>query len=233
MSLFNFCSVGIPHKEAAVGCCDEVHPLAKSIGAVNTIIRRPIDGKLIGYNTDCEASITAIEDAMRGRQGVNGEALHTSPIAGKVFVLVGAGGAGRALAYGAKSRGARVVIFNRDYERAKSLAHAVSGEALPYEWLDRFNPESRMILANASSVGMEPNSNESPITKDALRAYEVVFDAVYTPRNTRLLQEASEAGAIVVSGVEMFIRQALGQFRLFTGGLAPEEFMRNLILEQF
>ncbi|XP_061342553.1 bifunctional 3-dehydroquinate dehydratase/shikimate dehydrogenase, chloroplastic-like [Gastrolobium bilobum] len=226
-------SVGIPHKEAAISCCDEVHPLAKSIGAVNTIIRRPNDGKLIGYNTDCEASITAIEDALRGRKHVNGEASHTSPIAGKVFVLVGAGGAGRALAYGAKSRGARVVIFNRNYERAKALAHAVSGEALPYEFLDRFSPESRMILANASSVGMEPNSNESPITKGALRSYELVFDAVYTPRNTRLLQEASEAGAIVVSGVEMFIRQALGQFRLFTGGLAPEDFMRKLILEKF
>ncbi|XP_027367994.1 bifunctional 3-dehydroquinate dehydratase/shikimate dehydrogenase, chloroplastic-like [Abrus precatorius] len=226
-------SVGIPHKEAAVDCCDEVHPLAKSIGAVNTIIRRPVDGKLIGYNTDCDASITAIEDAMRERQGINGEASHRSPIAGKIFVLIGAGGAGRALAYGAKSKGARVVIFNRNYERARALAHAMSGEALPYEYLDTFSPESRMILANASSVGMEPNSNESPIIKDALRSYELVFDAVYTPRNTRLLQEASEVGAIVVSGVEMFIRQALDQFRLFTGGLAPEDFMRKLILENF
>ncbi|KAK7277708.1 hypothetical protein RJT34_22723 [Clitoria ternatea] len=226
-------SVGIPYKEAAVDCCDEVHPLAKSIGAVNTIIRRPADGKLIGYNTDSEASITAIEDAMRGRQGVNGEASLISPIAGKVFVLIGAGGAGRAIAYGAKSRGARVVIFNRDYERAKALAHAVSGEALPYEYLNTFSTESKMILANASSVGMEPNSDETPITKGALRSYELVFDAVYTPRNTRLLQEAFEAGALVVSGVEMFIRQALDQFKLFTGGLAPEAFIRELILEKF
>ncbi|XP_057744266.1 bifunctional 3-dehydroquinate dehydratase/shikimate dehydrogenase, chloroplastic-like [Arachis stenosperma] len=226
-------SVGIPHKEAAINCCDEVHPLAKSIGAVNTIIRRPIDGKLIGYNTDCEACITAIEDAMRGRKYVNGKDPESSPLAEKIFVLVGAGGAGRALAYGAKSRGARVVIFNRNFERAKALAHAVSGEALPYEDLDRFSPQNNMILANASSVGMEPKSNETPIAKGALKAYEVVFDAVYTPRNTRLLQEAAESGAIVVSGVEMFIRQALGQFRLFTDGLAPEAFMRKLILEQF
>ncbi|KAI8570788.1 hypothetical protein RHMOL_Rhmol01G0064200 [Rhododendron molle] len=108
-------SVGIPHKEAAVECCDEVDPLAKSIGAVNTIIRRPTDEKLVGFNTDCEASITAIEDALIERQVANGEASHTSPIAGKVFVLVGAEGAGRALAFGAKSRGARVVIFNRNF----------------------------------------------------------------------------------------------------------------------
>ncbi|KAL5793050.1 hypothetical protein ACOSP7_001644 [Xanthoceras sorbifolium] len=226
-------SVGIPHKEAAVACCDEVHPLAKSIGAVNTIIRRPIDGKLIGYNTDCEASICAIEDALRERQVSNGVASHTSLLAGKTFVLVGAGGAGRALAFGAKSRGARVVIFNRDYERAKALAHAISGEALPYQLLHEYCPENGMIFANASAIGMEPNSNQTPISKDALKAYELVFDAVYTPRNTRLLREAAEVGAIVVSGVEMFIRQALGQFRLFTGGLAPEDFMRKLVLEQF
>ncbi|XWS46730.1 hypothetical protein CRYUN_Cryun14cG0093100 [Craigia yunnanensis] len=227
-------SVGIPHKEAAVTCCDEVHPLAKSIGAVNTIVRRPMDGKLIGYNTDCEASISAIEDALRERRVSNNGSPHsTSPISGRIFALVGAGGAGRALAFGAKSKGARIVIFNRNYERAKALADAVSGEALPYECLENFCPEKGMILANASAVGMEPNPHQSPVSKEALRAYDLVFDAVYTPRNTRLLKEAAEVGATVVSGVEMFVRQALGQFRLFTGGLAPEDFMRKLVLEQF
>ncbi|KAF4382891.1 hypothetical protein G4B88_021674 [Cannabis sativa] len=176
-------SVGIPHKEEVVKCCDEVHPLAKSIGAVNTIVRRPSDGKLIGYNTDSEACITAIEDALR--------------------------------------------------ERAKALALAVSGEALPSEVLDSFCPEKGMIFANASSIGMEPYINESPISKAALGAYDLVFDAVYTPKNTRLLQEAAEVGAVVVSGVEMFIRQAIGQFSLFTGGPAPEDVMRKLVQEQF
>lgn len=93
--------------------CDEVHPLAQSIAAANTIIRRPKDGKLIGYNTDCKASITAIENAMTGGYR-NGDAL-SSPLNGRLFVLVGAGGAGRALAFGAKVRGARVVIFDIDY----------------------------------------------------------------------------------------------------------------------
>uniref|UniRef100_A0A803NQE1 Shikimate dehydrogenase n=1 Tax=Cannabis sativa TaxID=3483 RepID=A0A803NQE1_CANSA len=227
-------SVGIPHKEEVVKCCDEVHPLAKSIGAVNTIVRRPSDGKLIGYNTDSEACITAIEDALREREVANGVVPHaSSPISGKLFVLVGAGGAGRALAFGAKDRGARVVIFNRNYERAKALALAVSGEALPSEVLDSFCPEKGMIFANASSIGMEPYTNESPISKAALGAYDLVFDAVYTPKNTRLLQEAAEVGAVVVSGVEMFIRQAIGQFSLFTGGPAPEDVMRKLVQEQF
>ncbi|XP_057782428.1 bifunctional 3-dehydroquinate dehydratase/shikimate dehydrogenase, chloroplastic-like isoform X2 [Salvia miltiorrhiza] len=223
-------SVGIPHKETAVSCCDEVDPLALLIGAVNTIIRRPSDGLLVGYNTDCEACITAIEDAFRQRHNVNG---HVSPISGRLFVLIGAGGAGRAMAFGARSRGARVVIFNRSFERAKALAAAVSGEALPYECLNEFRPEKGMILANSSAIGMDPNPQQTPICKAALTSYELVFDAVYTPRNTRLLQEAAEVGAIVVSGVEMFIRQALGQFKLFTNGLAPEEFMRKIVLDQF
>nr|GMD13031.1 bifunctional 3-dehydroquinate dehydratase/shikimate dehydrogenase, chloroplastic-like [Ipomoea batatas] len=226
-------SVGIPHKEAAVGCCDEVNPLAKSIGAVNTIIRRPSDGKLIGYNTDCEACLTAIEDTLRERQITNGHASEGSPIAGKLFVLVGAGGAGRAMAFSAKSRGARVVIFNRNYERAKALAIAVSGEAFPFECINEFSPETGMILANSSAIGMQPRIDQTPVCKEALKSYDLVFDAVYTPRNTRLLQEAAEVGAAVVSGVEMFIRQALGQFKLFTDGLAPEDFMRKIVLEQF
>ncbi|KAI3773117.1 hypothetical protein L6452_04316 [Arctium lappa] len=226
-------SIGLPHKEAAVACCDEVDPLAKSIGAVNTIVRRPADGKLVGYNTDCDACITAIEDALRERQVSNGEVPNVSPIAGRLFVLVGAGGAGRALAFGARSKGARVVIFNRNFERGESLARAVSGEALPINHLDAFCPESGMILANCSAIGMEPDVHLTPVSKENLRSYDLVFDAVYTPRNTRLLQEAVEIGVTVVSGVEMFIRQALGQFKLFTNGLAPEDFMRKVVLEQF
>ncbi|XP_057857753.1 bifunctional 3-dehydroquinate dehydratase/shikimate dehydrogenase, chloroplastic isoform X2 [Cryptomeria japonica] len=109
-------SVGIPHKEAAVKCCDEVQPLAKSIGAVNTIVRRKSDGKLVGYNTDCEGAISAIEDGLRGESGYKSSE-SSSPLAGKLFVLVGAGGAGRALAFGAKQRGARVVITNRNFEQ--------------------------------------------------------------------------------------------------------------------
>lgn len=226
-------SIGLPHKEAAVACCDEVDPLAKSIGAVNTIIRRPTDGKLVGYNTDCDACITAIEDALQERQTSNGEVKNVSPIAGRLFVLVGAGGAGRALAFGAKSKGARVVIFNRNLERAQCLARAVSGEALPIEQLETYCPENGMILANCSAIGMEPDVHLTPVSKEHLSSYDLVFDAVYTPRNTRLLQEAAEVGVTTVSGVEMFIRQALGQFKLFTNGLAPEDFMRKVVLEQF
>ncbi|KAJ0753277.1 putative 3-dehydroquinate dehydratase, Shikimate dehydrogenase (NADP(+)) [Helianthus annuus] len=226
-------SVGIPYKEAVMEFCDEVHPLAQSIGAVNTIVKRHSDGKLIGYNTDCEASITAIEDALKARGLVNGEASLPSPLTGKQFVLAGAGGAGRALSFGAKIRGARVVVFDIDYDRAKSLALAVSGEARPFEELANFKPEKGAVLANATPIGMHPNKNRIPVPEETLRDYSVVFDAVYTPRKTTLLTDAEAAGAIIVSGVEMFLRQAVGQFNLFTGGKAPEEFMRDIVLSKF
>lgn len=225
-------SVGIPHKEAAAKCCDEIEPLAQSIGAVNTLVRRQSDGKLIGYNTDCEGAISAIEDGFRGEASYK-RSDSGSPLAGKLFVLVGAGGAGRALAFGAKQRGARVVIANRNYERAKNLAKAVGGDAISMEELENYCPETGMVLANTSAIGMQPNVNATPLSKEALEPYSLVFDAVYTPRETRLLKEAKEAGKIVVSGLEMFIRQAIGQYQLFTGNTAPAELMRSIVIRDF
>ncbi|KAL5712828.1 hypothetical protein ACHQM5_014957 [Ranunculus cassubicifolius] len=225
-------SVGFPYKEAITSFCDELHPLAQAIGAVNTIIRRPSDGKLIGYNTDCEASITAIEDALL-IGSPNEKAPCISPLNGKQFVLAGAGGAGRALAFGARSRGARIIVFDIDYERAKSLAHSVSGEARSFDDIVNMHPEEGAILANATPIGMHPNTDRIPVSAESLGVYQLVFDSVYTPRKTRLLKEAEAAGAIVVSGVEMFLRQAMGQSILFTGQKAPEDFMRDIILTKF
>lgn len=148
-------------------------------------------------------------------------------------MLAGAGGAGRALAFGAKSRGARVVIFDIDFERAKSLASDVMGEARPFEDILNFQPEKGAILANATPLGMHPNTDRVPVSEETLRDYQLVFDAVYTPRKTRLLKDAEAAGAIIVSGVEMFLRQAIGQFNLFTGKEAPKEFMREIVLAKF
>eukprot|EP01018_Ginkgo_biloba_P017350 Gb_24244 [translate_table: standard] len=223
-------SITIPHKEAALECCDEVDPVARSIGAVNTIVRRQSDGKLIGYNTDYGSAISAIEDVLKGKIN-SGDCTNNSPLSGRLFLVVGAGGAGKALAFGAKQKGARVVIANRNYERAKALASLVGGEAIPLDKLDSFCPEAGMILANTTSMGMHPNVNQTPVSKEALAAYSVVFDAVYTPKWTRLLQEAQEVGASVVSGMEMFIRQAMEQFELFTGCRAPEKLMREIVMK--
>ncbi|XP_011042290.1 PREDICTED: bifunctional 3-dehydroquinate dehydratase/shikimate dehydrogenase, chloroplastic-like [Populus euphratica] len=133
------------------------------------------------YNTDCEGSITAIEDALRGTditssitKCVNGRSLN-SPLAGKQFVVVGAGGAGRAIAVGAKSRGARVIIFDIDLERAKSLARAVSGEAQHFESLAHFQPENGAILANATPIGMHPSTDRIPAAEVLSASYSLHF----------------------------------------------------------
>ncbi|KAG8483253.1 hypothetical protein CXB51_022269 [Gossypium anomalum] len=215
-------SCTIPHKETAVKCCDEVDPVAKSIGAVNCIIRRQSDGKLFGYNTDYIGAISAIEDGLQARYNMSSAA--GSPLAGKLFVVIGAGGAGKALAYGAKQKGARVVIANRTYERAQELADVIGGDALSLDDLARFHPEDGMILANTTSIGMQPNIDQTPMPKDALKYYSLVFDAVYTPKITRLLREAEETGATIVSGLEMFVGQAYEQFERFTG-LPVDEFI--------
>ncbi|CAN6329281.1 unnamed protein product [Urochloa humidicola] len=214
-------SCTIPHKEAAVRCCDEVDPIARDIGAVNTMVRRS-DGKLVGYNTDYVGAISAIEDGIRDPS--------TSPLAGRLFVVIGAGGAGKALAYGAKEKGARVVIANRTFARAQELANLIGGPALTLAELENYHPEEGMILANTTAIGMHPNVNETPLSKQALKSYAVVFDAVYTPKDTRLLREAAECGATVVSGLEMFIRQAMGQFEHFTGMPAPDRLVRDIVL---
>ncbi|KAJ7980194.1 Bifunctional 3-dehydroquinate dehydratase/shikimate dehydrogenase, chloroplastic [Quillaja saponaria] len=218
-------SVTIPHKETALKCCDEVDPVAKLIGAVNCIIRRSADGKLIGYNTDYYGAISAIEDGLRGKH--NSGSITGSPLAGRLFVVIGAGGAGKALAFGAREKGARVVIANRTYERARELANTVGGDALALADLDNYHPEDGMILANTTSIGMQPKVDETPISKHALGSYSLVFDAVYTPKMTKLLKEAEESGATIVTGLEMFIGQAFEQYEHFTGLPAPKEIFRN------
>ncbi|PUZ67312.1 hypothetical protein GQ55_3G424800 [Panicum hallii var. hallii] len=220
-------SCTMPHKETAVRCCDDLDPIARDIGAINTIIRRP-DGKLVGYNTDYVGAIAAIEDAIRASQPTDPT---TSPLARRLFVVMGAGGAAKAVAYGAKEKGARVVIANRTFARAQELANLIGGTALTLSELENYHPEEGMILANATSVGMFPNVNDTPLSKKALRNYSIVFDAVYIPKETRLLREAAECGATVVDGLDMLVRLVMVQFGLFTGGMpAPQRLMREAIL---
>jgi len=218
-------SVTIPHKEAALECADEVDPLAAEIGAVNTLVRGE-DGKLRGYNTDCAAAIRAIE------LGLGADPTSADSLAGLTVVVVGAGGAGRAVAFGAKAKGASVVVANRSIGRAEELAAAVGGgtEALTLADLAAKDGAYGDILANTTSVGMAPDVDATPVPKEALAGYRLVFDAIYTPLETRLLREAKAQGAGTASGLEMFVGQAAEQFTLFTGMEAPEELMRETVL---
>ncbi|XP_068341356.1 bifunctional 3-dehydroquinate dehydratase/shikimate dehydrogenase, chloroplastic-like isoform X1 [Pyrus communis] len=220
-------SYTIPHKEAGLKCCDEIDPHAKEIGAINCMIRNPADGKLKGYNVDYLGAIAAIEEGLRALNGSsNGSG---SPLAGKLFVVMGAGAAGTALAYGGKQKGARVVVANRTYDKAKALANKVGGEAITLAELETFHPEDGMVLANATSVGMEPRIDQTPLSKNALKNYSLVFDAIYTPTWTRLLQEAQECGAAVAFGTEMFLNQAFVQVEKFSGSPAPKHLIRDVL----
>ncbi|XP_021817405.1 bifunctional 3-dehydroquinate dehydratase/shikimate dehydrogenase, chloroplastic-like isoform X1 [Prunus avium] len=220
-------SFTIPHKEAGLKCCDEIDPKAKEIGAVNCMIRRPTDGKLIGYNVDSLGAIAAIEEGLRALNGSSNTS--GSLLAGKLFVVMGAGGAGKALAYGGKEKGARVVVANRTYDKAKALANKVGGEAITLAELENFHPEDGMVLANTTSVGMKPRTDQTPISKKALKHYSLVFDAIYTPKWTRLLQEAQESGAAVVFGTEMLLNQAFVQIENFSGVPAPKQLIRDVL----
>ncbi|KAI6692533.1 hypothetical protein NL676_020243 [Syzygium grande] len=219
------CSCTIPHKEVALKCMDEIDPIAKKIGAINNIVRRP-DGTLTAFNTDYIGAIDAIEDGLRE---LNGVSPGITPLAGKLFVVLGAGGAGKSLAYGAAQKGARVVVANRTFERAKELAEKVGGQAMTLAEVENFHPEEGMVLANTTSVGMKPKIDETPMAKHALKHYCLVFDAIYTPKDTRLLREARETGAVIVYGTEMLIRQGFEQYKNFTGLPAPEELFRTLM----
>lgn len=221
-------SVTIPHKGAALAGAAGADGVAAAIGAANTLVRQG-DGSWRAYNTDWSAAIAAIERGLGGT-GAAADA-DASPLRGKTVVVLGAGGAGRALAFGAASRGAQVVIANRSVARAEELAAAL-GPATRGVSLDAVasGAVGGDVLANTTSVGMHPDEEATPVPAAVLSSYDLVFDAVYTPLHTRLLRDAAAAGCATVTGDEMFVGQAADQFRLFTGLEAPVEQMRRVVL---
>lgn len=221
-----FCgfSVTIPHKLDAINAVDHVDPTARRIGAINTVVRRS-DGSLAGYNTDWVAAMDAIEHALPDRS-----------LLGKRVLCIGAGGAGRALAFGALARGAtHLLVVNRSPQRAVALAEDLGVDRAVGMSLDHFFEADNLdydVIMNSTSVGMHPNVGETPIPREKLRSKPLVFDAVYNPLETRLLKEAKAAGCVIVSGLEMFVRQAAEQFRLWHPGVEPPiVLMRQVVLD--
>ena len=207
-------SVTIPYKEAALGLMDEADELARRVGAVNTV--KLSEGRRYGCNTDVSAAVRSVE-AAAARAGLG-------PLGALDVLLVGAGGAARAIAYGLHGRVGRLSIANRTAERGQRLAKELDAD--PYG-LDEVADLAPDVLINATSVGMWPGVNECPVPDGALRAGMVVFDSVYNPIRTELLKRAEAAGATVASGVDWFVNQAAAQFELWTGQGAPREVMRR------
>ncbi len=212
-------SVTIPHKEAISKFLTKVDPAVKGIGAVNTVLFK--GEEVLGYNTDYKAAMDCLEHALGGAV-LPGQ---TSPLQDKKVLVLGAGGVSRAVMYGLQRRGAKVTIASRTKQRAQYLADTFGGKCI--EWAARHVPAD--IIVNCTPVGMHPNVDESPFNKSNLKPTMVVFDTVYNPESTLLLKEARSHGCRVVTGVEMFIRQAALQFLLFTGQEASEPLMRETL----
>jgi shikimate dehydrogenase len=210
-------NVTIPHKISIIPLLDEVDSLAEKIGAVNTV--KNVDGKLVGYNTDGEGALKALEE--------NGVSLKN-----KKIVLVGAGGASKALAFTFANYAEELIILNRTEEKAINLAASISKNyGLKVKGL-RLNEENLAlelkdadILVNTTSVGMYPNIKETPIPKKLIKPGMVVFDIVYKPLKTRLLRDAKLKGAKVVDGLAMLVYQAVKAFEIWTGLHPPVNVM--------
>jgi len=218
-------SVTIPHKRAIIPAMDTLDDLVTKVGALNTVVNR--DGKLFGTNTDVPAALRALENALPTDLSQRTE--QKSPLAGRRVLLLGAGGAARALAFGLCARNANVTLANRTHERGEKLAQEVGCDCCR---LDDISSRNAEILINTTSVGMHPNADATPAPKEALRPGMVVFDAVYNPPETRLLREAGEIGCKTVTGIAWFIHQAAAQFEIWTGQLAPRDIMERVLRER-
>jgi len=213
-------NVTIPHKETIIPLLDDVTKLARTIGAVNTVVNQ--DGELIGYNTDGPGFIESLkEDANFEPEG-------------KKAVILGAGGASRAVATMLAEAGAlSLLISDIIEEKAKELAEYTDGlTKTKCSWTKADSPLLRTeiqqadLLVNTTPLGMHPDVNKSPLPeKLKLPKTLLVYDLVYNPAETKLLKTARAAGCKAVSGLGMLIRQGALAFTVFTGEEAPVETM--------
>lgn len=208
-------SVTIPHKETIAARLTELDGAVKNLRACNTVIFR--DGQTLGYNTDYRAAMDSLAEALDPQGGARPD------LKNKTALVLGAGGAAKAVAYGLVRRGADVAIASRTRDQADKLAASLGCRAI--DWSTRHNGWVD-ILVNCTPVGMHPEVDETPFDKHYLKPSMLVFDTVYNPENTLLVKEARQRSAAVITGVDMFVRQAALQFKLFTGQDAPEDVMR-------
>jgi 3-dehydroquinate dehydratase/shikimate dehydrogenase len=223
-------SVTIPHKQNALKYLQEqnaqIDPLAERIGAVNTIAIDRAGGAatLRGTSTD----YAAILDSITERLGITRPDLKDYRVA-----VLGAGGTGRTAVAALAHYGATVVVYNRTRERADALAEEFNGKTgkVVAADLDKLCKSCCQVFINTTSVGMHPNVDQSPLGSQAVpfAPETLVFDTVYNPMETRFLQQARAAGAKTIGGVEMFVRQAAGQFEMWTGKVAPVAVMREVV----
>ena len=206
-------SVTVPHKTAVIPLLDELAPVAREVGAVNTVVIA--DDRLIGYNTDVQGAIKPLEK---------------EPLQGESCAVIGAGGAARAVVYGLIKRGARVTVFARAPVKASALGERSSVSVLP---LEAFSESDAAIVINTTPVGMRGyHEGSSPVPRESLHGRRIAYDLVYNPLDTQFLIDACAEGCRTISGAEMLLAQAVLQFKLWTDQEAPIDAMRQAMLDR-
>ena len=215
-------TITIPYKLEILSYLDEIDPLAKIIGAVNTV--RIQDGKLKGFNTDGEGFVRGLE--------VDGGLI----IADQTFLVIGAGGVSRAImTVLASRRPKKIYLANRTVEKAEEICEKLNREVcpccvpLPLDCnLEPFAAEST-VLINATNIGMPPMEGKSPVDLSLLRPDLFVADVIYNPRRTLLLETAEKMGCRVVNGQSLLLHQGKIAFQIWTGKEAPVDVMARAV----
>lgn len=206
-------SVTIPFKQSVIEYLDKVSESALKIGAVNTITNK--DGVLEGDNTDWKGFLKSLKE-------------HTN-IKGKKVLVIGAGGAARAVCYAIRIEGGDLFITNRTESKGIDLAKDFDGTFIKKEDLASLAPE---IIVNTTSVGMLPNIDESPVDIDVFQNKGIAFDIVYNPVETKFLRLAKKKGFKTVSGIGMFVYQGAEQFAGWTGKAFPSQLIKEKIFKE-
>ena len=203
------CSVSMPFKEKVIPFLDRLDPLAKKIGAVNTIVND--NGQLIGYNTD----VIAVEKSLKPLQIKND----------KDIIIFGAGGVSRAILVALKNLKLKnITVANRTTRKGERLAKEFNVNFI--QWSKRENIKADVVI-NATSIGMVPNIFSSPISKKKIKNSQIVMDVVVTPPKTKLIKIANKQGKITVDGLKLSLYQAFTQFKLYTGRNPPIQVMQK------
>ena len=223
---FRGMSVTIPHKVSVIKHLDDVAEVDRGIGSVNTVVND--GGRLKGFGSDGPGALQALRDA-----GVN--------LAGKRVTILGSGGAARAIAFTLATQGrvAGLSLLGVIAPELKTLTRdllrktgaRVTGAMLDDATLAASIGESQ-VLIHCTPVGMHPNTKASVVPKALLHRDLAVMDIVYNPLQTKLLSDAAARGLKTISGIEMFVNQAVIQFEMWTGKKAPRAVMRAVVLEQ-
>ena len=213
-------SVTIPHKEGAAALATKPDEIVAQTHAANTLIRLP-EGGFAAANTDYQAVLDALTENLPPAEDGTAGTLN-----GKMVLLLGAGGVARSVAHALKKAGCVITISNRSPEKAHTLAGEI--ESRVRDWMGR-HVATCDILINATSVGMHPNVDDTPLHAGFLQPGMTVFDLVYNPESTVLVKDARARECRVVTGVELFVRQAARQFELFTGKAANLDQMRQIV----